>query len=71
LTTPGLTYERLEPGWQWYGKTVTVYSKDRRPLIPEIPPVNTARKNVVRHYAWAGYPATIFSKLTPTMMVGS
>jgi len=28
LAAAGLTYERPEPGWQWYGKTVTAWEID-------------------------------------------
>lgn len=56
------------PAYTWY--TEAFYGKNGKPILNDIPPINTAIKACVHNYAWVGYPSAFFSQYIPTIVVG-
>lgn len=56
------------PAYTWY--TEAFYGKGGKPLLQDIPHLNTAIKMCVQNYAWTGYPTAFFSEHIPTVVVG-
>ncbi len=56
------------PGYTWY--TEAFYRKNGKPILEEIPSLNSAIKACVHNYAWLGYPSAFLSEYIPTIVVG-